>query len=90
MATRHHHTENHDPGAAPGSCSGHAPKADHLTVTNSADVTECLVMPGTPVIKSEAEEAGLYRDYNGQRYWLCCATCGPLFDADPDRYADAA
>ena len=37
-----------------------------------------------------AEEAGLYRDYQGQRYWVCCAACGPLFDADPDRYANAA
>ncbi|RAE97051.1 hypothetical protein DN545_38140, partial [Burkholderia multivorans] len=23
-------------------------------------------------------------------YWFCCAACGPLFDADPDRYANAA
>lgn len=32
----------------------------------------------------------LYRDYQGQRYWFCCAACGPLFDANPDQYANAA
>ena len=41
-------------------------------------------------VKADAEAAGLYRDHNGQRYWFCCAACGPLFDADPDRYANAA
>jgi YHS domain-containing protein len=46
-------------------------------------------MPGTMVVKAEAEAAGLYRDYEGQRYWFCCAACGPLWDADPARYANA-
>jgi YHS domain-containing protein len=41
------------------------------------------------VVKSEAEAAGLVRDYEGNRYWLCCAACGPLFDADPAKYATA-
>lgn len=41
-------------------------------------------------MKAEAEAAGLFRDYKGERYWLCCGSCGPLFDADPDRYVDAA
>ncbi|CPU62007.1 YHS domain-containing protein [Mycobacteroides abscessus] len=30
------------------------------------------------------------RDHEGVRYWLCCSSCGPLFDADPARYARAA
>lgn len=47
-------------------------------------------MAGTPVIKSDAEAAGLYRDYEGERYWCCCAACGPLFDANPQQYANAA
>lgn len=85
-----HDNHNHGVEPASGGCGGHAPKADDLATANSDDVTECLVMPGTPVIKTQAEEAGLYRDYQGERYWFCCAACGPLFDADPDRYANAA
>ena len=76
--------------ASDGGCCGHAPKTEDLTDADSDDVTECLVMAGTPVIKSQAEAEGLFRDYQGQRYWFCCAACGPLFDADPDRYANAA
>lgn len=85
-----HHNHNHGHNAASSGCSGHAPTADDLATASGDDVTECLVMPGTPVIKTQAEEAGLYRDYDGQRYWFCCAACGPLFDADPERYAHAA
>lgn len=86
----HNHDHGHGHGSASGGCSGHAPKTEDLAKANSDDVTECLVMAGTPVIKSQAEAEGLYRDYNGERYWFCCAACGPLFDADPDRYANAA
>jgi YHS domain-containing protein len=50
----------------------------------------CPVMPSNVVVKQEAEEAGLYRDYEGQRYWLCCGGCGPRFDADPERFVAAA
>ena len=46
-------------------------------------------MAGTTVVKSEAEEEGLYRDYNDQRYRLCCDACGQLFDTDPERYIAA-
>ena len=90
MTAHDHHNHDHDHGSASGGCSGHAPKTEDLAKANSDDVTECLVMAGTPVIKSDAEAAGLYRDYEGKRYWFCCAACGPLFDADPDRYANAA
>ena len=82
--------DHHDHGTASGGCSGHAPKTEDLASAQGDDVTECLVMAGTPVIKSQAEEVGLYRDYQGQRYWFCCAACGPLFDAEPERYANAA
>jgi YHS domain-containing protein len=50
------------------------------------ELVECPVMPGSYSTKAEAEEAGLVRDHNGERYWLCCDSCGPLFDADPERY----
>ncbi|WP_312182932.1 YHS domain-containing protein [Arthrobacter sp.] len=51
------------------------------------DLTTCPVMAGSPVSKTAAEAAGLYRDYEGERYYFCCAGCGPAFDADPARYA---
>ena len=54
------------------------------------DVVICLVMPGSTVSKTAAEAQGLYRDYQGERYWFCCAACGPLFDADPEKYVNAA
>ena len=47
-------------------------------------------MPGNMVVKTDAEAAGLVRDYEGVRYYLCCAGCGPKFDADPAVYAHAA
>jgi Cu2+-exporting ATPase len=54
------------------------------------DLAVCPVMPRNVVVKEDAEAAGFYRDYNGQRYWLCCAGCGPRFDADPERFVAAA
>jgi YHS domain-containing protein len=56
----------------------------------ATDETTCPVMPGTPVKKAAAEAAGLFRDYRGRRYWLCCKGCGPRFDRDPDKYASVA
>lgn len=84
-----HHHSDHSHKATAGGCSGHAPKAHDLAAAQADEVTACLVMPGTPVIKPHAEQAGLYRDYQGQRYWLCCDTCGSRFDAEPGRYATA-
>ena len=46
-------------------------------------------MLGSIVLKADAETAGLVREYERTRY-LCCAACGPLFDADPAQYAAAA
>ncbi|GAA1989774.1 hypothetical protein GCM10009777_26260 [Microbacterium pumilum] len=47
-------------------------------------------MPGNMVNPERAEAKGLYRDYQGTRYWFCCADCPPLWDADPARYAVVA
>lgn len=88
--TAHHHANDHGRNTAPGACSGHAPKTEDLASAEDHEVAQCPVMVGTPVIKSQAEEVGLYRDYNEERYWLCCDACGPLFDANPDRYANAS
>ena len=77
-------------------CGGHTSHAPvgsecrpNLTGPAEGDMAMCPVMEGRPVVKSIAEEAGLFRDYEGARYWLCCAGCGTLFDADPQKYVAA-
>ncbi len=57
--------------------------------TIDTETVTCPVMADTPVVKETAEAQGLYRDHEGVRYWLCCDTCGPLFDADPAKYTAA-
>nr|WP_208760007.1 YHS domain-containing protein [Paenarthrobacter nitroguajacolicus] len=66
------------------------PQAGHLLNPRSDDLAECPVMTGRQVVKADAEATGLFRDYEGNRYWFCCAGCGPLFDSDPARYATLA
>jgi len=67
--------------AADGCTDLLAPSADELA--------ECPVMAGSTVVKADAEAAGLFRDYEGARYYFCCAGCGPRFDANPAKYAAA-
>lgn len=55
--------------------------------SNTAELAQCPVMPDSTVVKADAEAAGMVREYQGTRYWLCCASCGPMFDADPAEYA---
>jgi len=55
----------------------------------SAALVGLPALNGLADAKAHAEAAGLYRDHNGQRYWFCCAACGPMWDADPDEYAAA-
>lgn len=77
-------------------CGGHTAHAPvesegrpNLMGPGQDDMAMCPVMEGRPVVKSVAEASGLFRDYEGTRYWLCCAGCGPLFDADPQKYVAA-
>ena len=74
-------------------CSTSAPapggRENLLDAAGGADMTTCPVMEGTPVNKATAVAAGLFRDYEDERYYFCCAGCGPAFDADPARYAAA-
>ncbi|WP_306232142.1 YHS domain-containing protein [Agrococcus beijingensis] len=80
------HARGHDHGDqqhADGHGHGHGLSAP----PPSDGAAECPVMPGSTISKADAEDAGLVRDYEGQRYYLCCAACGPLFDADPAKYA---
>ncbi|RKW70960.1 YHS domain-containing protein [Galactobacter caseinivorans] len=55
--------------------------------TPSDDMTTCPIMVGSPVSKSAAEAVGLYRDFEGERFYFCCAGCGPAFDSNPAKYA---
>lgn len=68
----------------------HDHTSNAATAAPERDLAVCPVMPTNVVMKSESEEAGFYRDFEGQRYWLCCAGCGPRFDADPAGFAAAA
>ncbi len=74
-----------------GDADGHTVKPAGATdlLRGAEDLAECPVMPGSTVVKADAERAGLFRDHNGQRYWFCCAACGPLFDAEPQKYTIA-
>ena len=76
----HHEDHSHSHSAA--DAHGHGAAA--------GEIAECPVMAGSTVLKADAEAGGLVRDYEGTRYYLCCAACGPLFDADPAKYASAA
>ena len=80
-----------EPQAGSSCCSAKTPAAEAQEQTPSdgknPDMTTCMVMPGTPVSKRAAEASGLYRDFEGNRYWFCCPGCGPAFDADPTKYA---
>ncbi|GAA2887346.1 YHS domain-containing protein [Microbacterium esteraromaticum] len=83
-----------DTQAAPTCCSTTAPKPavtangrDNLLGGGADDMTTCPVMVGSPVSKKAAEAAGLFRDFEGQRYYFCCAGCGPAFDSDPAKFA---
>lgn len=79
-----------------GSCCSHNPGAvdadgrKDLLARPADAYAECPVMVGSTVVKADAEAAGLFRDYDGNRYYFCCAGCGPAFDADPAKYATAA
>lgn len=39
---------------------------------------------------AEAERLGHFRDVDGKRVYLCCATCVHLFDDDPEKYLHAS
>jgi len=87
MTTHDHGT--HDHGAS--TCSGHSTPASegriNLLGGDRDDMTTCPVMVGSAVSKKTAEAKGLFRDYEGERYYFCCAGCGPAFDSNPALYA---
>lgn len=56
-------------------------------MTATAQATHCAVMTQEEVDPQQAEAKGLYRDYEGERYYFCCPGCVTKFDADPAKYA---
>ncbi len=68
--------------------SGHAHR--HEPAPGASQLVLCPVMPGNLVNPAEAESEGLYREYQGTRYWFCCTECRHLWDAQPATYAAAA
>ncbi|ROR65839.1 YHS domain-containing protein [Agrococcus jenensis] len=81
-------TTAHDHSAHDHGTDGGAHHHDVAAV--ESETAECLVMRGNYVNKADAEAAGLVREHEGTKYYLCCAACGPLFDAAPEKYAAAA
>lgn len=83
MSSRDHH-ESHGGHQSQSHAHHHHPTPD------AQNLQHCPVMPNNLVDPEQAEQQGLYRDYEGKRYWFCCAGCVPLWDADPALYAHAA
>jgi YHS domain-containing protein len=90
--TGHDHSHDSHNHAGHHEDHGHSHTATdaHGHDAPAGEIAECPVMAGSTVLKADAEAAGLVRDFESTRYYLCCAACGPLFDADPAKYASAA
>jgi len=50
----------------------------------------CAVMTKNPVDIAAATKKHMYADYNGKRYFFCCAGCPEAFKKDPAKYAKSA
>ena len=62
---------------------GDAPAVDPATLDDTQAI--CPVT-GDVVVKAEAEALGHSRQYNGQTYYFCCATCVQQFNKHPEKY----
>ncbi|NMR20019.1 YHS domain-containing protein [Cellulomonas fimi] len=82
-----HDHGGHDHGGHDHHQHGAHGQSDAAAGAPAEGLAECPVMPGSMVVKEEAEAAGLTREYEGQTYYLCCDACVPMFDADPKKYA---
>ncbi|MBI1331680.1 MAG: YHS domain-containing protein [Armatimonadetes bacterium] len=60
-------------------------KATPVAFTN--DKGELLCPVNGDVVASPDKAAG-FQDYEGKRYYFCCAGCPDKFKADPAKYAD--
>ena len=50
--------------------------------TDQSNLATCPVM-GTTFPKDKAYEVV---EYKGEKYYMCCAGCGPAFKKDPEKY----
>lgn len=50
----------------------------------------CAVMGDHKLKPAEATASKLFKDYNGRRYYFCCAGCPPQFEKDPEKFAKNA
>lgn len=69
---------------AQGATSASAADGQVAAYRNEEGNLLCPVM--NVVIKSESDAKG-YQDYEGKRYYFCCAVCTGKFTSDPARYA---
>src|SRR5687767_12345073 len=67
-------------------------KAEGVSLQKIAlpDELACAVMGDHKLKLAEATEKKLYKDYNGKRYYFCCAGCPPSFEKDPEKFAKSA
>ena len=65
--------------------SHHEHDAAGGAVIDDADKAICPVMH-IPTSKKAAADKGLVRNYDGRNLYLCCGTCGSIFDNNPKQY----
>ena len=53
-----------------------------------ADRMAICPVTGDAIDTAEAEKLGHFKDVDGKRIYLCCASCVQLFDKNPEQYAD--
>lgn len=71
-----HHTGHEHAAHDHGSHEHH----HHEPPAGATNLVTCPVMPGNQVDPAWAEKRGLFRDYEGARYWFCCLEeLGPTF-----------
>jgi YHS domain-containing protein len=46
-----------------------------------------LVCPVMKSVVASADKASGYSDYKGKRYYFCCGGCKPMFDKNPEKFA---
>lgn len=47
-----------------------------------------LVCPVTGDVIADKNRAASHADFEGKRYYFCCASCPPMFKQNPSKYAD--
>ena len=61
---------------------------EHIPGTGAPEELAMCPVMHIPVNMKDAETKGHMREYNGKKYYFCCANCTAQFDANPEAYAD--